>query len=226
MSKMEYTFSIKGSHRTETVKSDHILKAAKDAAWLLNLAGHEQLLWLPPVGSGAEKSTVPTFVETVAPKGAEREDLKTLTLDVVSLGRAYFPLFLQHAERDWKIWHHRGATDVVRFRYTLMVCGAIDAITSAEALEQIRTHLLVTSDVPPEVMSPAFEIALHELISLQTIFCAPYERLAYHLFLNVLALTCLAVPLEQTALDSLREVLTPIEQECSMQLRSYEAEEV
>jgi hypothetical protein len=225
---MEYTFFVKGGHRTETVSSDHILKAAKDAAWLLNLKEYDHLLWLsplPPLRSGAAKRNVPPPVEMVVPKGAEREDMRSVTLDMVNLGRSYFPLFLEHAEQDWHMWHHRGVNDAVRLRYTLMVCGAIDAITSAEALEQIRAHLLVTSEMPSEVMPPAFEGVLQELVSLQGIFNAPYERLSFLLFLQVLALTCLAVPLEQVALDQLREALTPIEQHCSMQLRKIEAEQ-
>jgi len=149
-----------------------------------------------------------------------------MTLDLVSMGRACFPIFLARAEHHWHTWQqHHGANREARLRYTLMVCGAIDAIFSGEALEQVRSHLLATSGVPDEMMAPTFEVALRELVSLQGIFFRPYERLAYRLFLCVLTFACFAVPLEQAALDRLRDALTPIEQQCSMQLHEREAEE-
>lgn len=228
---MDYSFSIQGSTHTETVCREDILSAARDVTSLLGVAPHEVLLWLPPLPplrSGAAWKNDPAPVETVEPKGSESEDTttKTLTLDLGSMGRACFPIFLERAEHHWRTWQqHHEANREARLRYTLMVCGAIDAIFSGEALEQVRSHLLATSGMPAEIMAPTFEVALHELVSLQAIFCAPYERLAYHLFLCVLTFACLAVPLEQAALDRLREALTPIEQQCSMQVREIEAEE-
>lgn len=228
---IEYTFSLTGTHRQTTVCREDILSAARDAASLLEVAPHEVLLWLPPLPpltSGTARRNAPAPVETVEPKGSGSEETTTttMTLDLVSIGRACFPIFLARAEHHWHTWQqHQGTNREARLRYTLMVCGAIDAIPSVDALEQVRSHLLVTSGMPAEMMAPAFEVALQELVSLQAIFCAPYERLAYHLCLCVLTFACLAVPLEQVALDRLRDALTSIERQCSMQVREIEAEE-
>jgi len=225
---MDYSFSIKGSHRETTVCHEDILSAARDAASLLEVAEHEVLLWLPPLPplrSSAECIHTPAPVKMVEPSS---EDTTThgIAFGVVGLARTYFSVFLERAERHWHTWqHHQEADQEARVRSCLMVCGAIEAICSAEALEQVRSHLLTTSGVPSEIMAPTFEVALHELESLQAIFCAPYERLAFSLFLCVLTFACLAVPLEQAALDRLRDALTPIEQQCSAQLRSLKAEE-
>jgi len=223
----DYSFYLKGTHRQTSVSGETLLQAARDAAFLLNVSENNVLLWqpsLPPLRSGATRRRDPQPAP-VEPQGSERNDATTITLDLVSLGRAYCPVFLERAALHWHTWQHDGADQEARLRYTLMVCGAIYAISSAAALEQVCSHLLMMSEMPVEIMPPAFEVALQELVSLQAIFEVPYERLAYFLFLQVLALTCLAVPLEQEAIDQLRNALTPIEHHCSLQLRQIEAEQ-
>lgn len=223
---MEYSFFIKGSHRRTEVCREDILSAARDAAWLLNVADHEHLLWLPPLPPlRAAQRSEPTSIESLE-RNCDEATSPTIAFGVVGVACTYFSVFVERADHHWHSWQHSYESDQeARIRATLMICGAIEAISSAEALEQVRSHLLEMSGMPVEIMPPAFEVALQEVVSLQAIFFAPYERLAYSLFVCVLALTCLAVPAEQVALDQLRNALTPIEEQCSMQLRKIEAEQ-
>lgn len=227
---MEYTFYVKGTHRQTTVGHEDILRAARDAASLLYITDDDVLLWLPPLPlltKRVETKQVPTLVQVAERHDSERPTSmkESITIDLVSMGRALFPILLERAGQYWHQWkQHHEADREARLRSTLMICGAIDVIPSAAALEQVRSHLLMMSEMPVEIMPPAFEVALQELVSLQAIFKAPYERLAYVLFLQVLALACLAVPLEQEALDQLRDALSPIERCCSAQLHEIEAE--
>ena len=216
---IEHTFYIKGSHRQTTVVAKDIVSAANDAAWLLNLAEHEQLLWLPPLPPlvrHVEQSTALAPTENVIEPRSEGTNTKTIVINLVGMGRAYFMVFLQNAEQYWDTFQKSKESDLEALaRYCIMLCGAVDAISSAKALEQLRTHLWRTSGMPPELMAPTFDLALEQLVSLRTRFLAPYDRRTFHLFLCVLAFTCLAVPIEQTALDRLRECLTVVERQCA-----------
>ena len=228
---MDYTFYVQGSHRMTTVSHEHILSAARDAAFLLDVTQHQVLLWLPPTAPLAKKKRASEHDEPVPPTTEPTEEVRdssmnTLTFTLEDAGRSCFPLFLQQAKQHWRQWQQQEMNHEARLRSTLMTCGAIDAIYSTVALEHVRTHLLNTSGVPVEIEPPAFEVALQELVSLQTIFSEPYDRVSYQLFLCVLTFACLAVPAEQPAIDRLRDALTVVEQECSQHIRQYETEEV
>ena len=215
---IEHTFCIQGSHRQTTVVAQDIVSAANDAAWLLNLAEHERLLWLPPLPPlvrQTEQSPALAPIESVIEPRSEGTTT-TVTIDLVGMGRSYFPIFLQNAEQYWDTFHKSKESDLEALaRYCIMLCGAIDAISSVKALEQIRVHVWRTSGMPQELMAPTFDLALDQLVSLRARFLAPYDRRTFRLFLCVLAFTCLAVPIEQGALDRLRECLTVVERQCA-----------
>lgn len=166
----EYSFCIQGSHRQTTVIGEDLLSAAKDAAQLLDIAEHERLLWLPPLppsGSQTHQHMAPAPREHVVEQNTA-ETTKTMTLDVVSIGRACFPIFLKQAEQHWQHWQgSQESNQEAMVRYSMMICGAIDAIFSAKALEQVCSHLMNTSGGPREMMAPTFEVTLEHLESLQ-----------------------------------------------------------
>ena len=215
---IEYTFCIQGSHRHTTVVREDILSAAQDAAWLLTLAEHERLLWLPPLPP-LVRQTAPlpesAPVENAVELEREGTATETIAIDLRGLGRASLPLFLENAEQYWRIFQESKASNLdVMAQYCLMVCGAIDAITSAEARERVCTHLKTTSGISSE-LPPTLEVALEELTSIQAAFLACSERYAFQIFLCVLTYACLAVPIEQAALNRLRDCLTVVERQCS-----------
>ena len=131
---IEHTFYIQGSHRQTTVVAKDIVSAANDAAWLLNLTEHEQLLWLPPLPPlvrQTEQSTALTPIEISVKPKQENSTAETVMIDLVGMGRSYFPIFLQNAEQYWDTFRKSKESDLEALaRYCIMLCGAIDAISS------------------------------------------------------------------------------------------------